>query len=144
MPQRFPSKVDTWIGVLLFVAPVLSLVSGITAVLAGGGLFALAPVAFVGLLYVGLVWPIAYEVTDEALVIRFGLMRSRVPYAKIKAVRPTRTILSSPALSLDRLHVDCGNPLGPNISPADRDGFYAALLAKAPHLHRQGDALVSR
>lgn len=144
MPQRFPSKVDWWLGALLFVAPVMSLISGVAAIAAGAVLSGAIPIVFVALLYVGLVWPIAYELHDTELVIRFGLMRSRIPYAGIKAVRPTRSMLSSPALSLDRLHVDSGNPLGPNISPADRDGFYTALLQKAPHLRREGDALVSR
>lgn len=144
MPPRFPSKVDAWIGVLLVVAPILSAVSSLGAFLASGSLAALIPIAFIGLLYVALVYPVAYELHDDALVIRFGLMKSRVPYASIKAVRPTRTVLSSPALSLDRLHVDAGSSLGPNISPADREGFYAALLAKAPQLKREGDALVRR
>lgn len=144
MPQRFPSKVDWWIGALLFVAPAGALFSAATLAREGQLVVGLVPVAFIVLLYVGLVWPISYEVGDDGLVIRFGLARSRVPYATLKAVRPTRSPLSSPALSLDRLHLDSGNPLGPNISPADREGFYAALLAKAPHLKREGDALVSR
>lgn len=144
MPQRFPSKIDTWIGALLFVAPLAALASAVMAMLHGQILTGLLPLVFIGALYAGLVWPIAYELHDDAIVIRFGLARSRVPYAGLKAVRPTRNPLSSPALSLDRLHLDSGNRFGPNISPADREGFYAALLAKAPHLRREGDALVSR
>ena len=144
MPPRFPSKVDTWIGVVLVAAPLVSLLGGISAIAAGAWMAGLFPIVFIFGLYGLAVWPVGYVLEDDALVIRFGMMRSRVPYGAIRAVRPTKTMLSSPALSLDRLHVDAGNALGPNISPADREGFYAALMKKAPQLKREGEALVAR
>ncbi|HLT37322.1 MAG TPA: PH domain-containing protein, partial [Enhygromyxa sp.] len=75
---------------------------------------------------------------------RFGLVRSRLRYAEIRRVVPTRSMLSSPALSMDRLHVDAGSSLGPLISPRDKSGFLDALAAKAPQLVREGDSLVPR
>jgi hypothetical protein len=80
----------------------------------------------------------------DALVIRFGLMKSRLSYASIRRVTPTRNPLSSPALSLDRLHIDAGNPLGPNISPKDKDDVLRGLAERAPQLKREGDALISK
>ena len=139
--MRFPSKIDPWLGALLLLAPVVSLLGGLISLSAGQPAGLIGPV-FIGLLYVGLVLPIRYELEADALVIRFGLMRSRVPYAQIRAVRRTRNPLSSPALSLDRLHVDAGSSLGPNISPADKAAFLSALAPHVPHLRLQGDALV--
>lgn len=141
---RFRSKVDLWLAVILAAAPVVSLTATVLALRAGGGLMALLPTALIALAYLGAVFPLYYELEDDALVIRAGLLRSRIPYAQIRAVRPTRNPLSSPALSLDRLHVDAGSALGPNISPADREGFLSALLSRAPQLHRVGEALVRR
>ncbi len=141
---RYPSKVDLWLGVILAAAPLVSVTASALALWHGAGPLALLPTAILALVYFGAVFPLYYELEDHALVIRAGLLRSRIPYEQIRAVRPTRNPLSSPALSLDRLHVDAGSALGPNISPADREGFLSALLSRAPQLHRVGDALVRR
>ena len=147
MPNpRFPSKVDAWLGAILVAllvstvaVPIVLLVSGDPQAWIG-----LIPSALILAIFGGLVFPLYYELEDQALLIRFGLVRSRVPYAEIKRVVPSRSMLSSPALSLDRLHVDAGNPLGPLISPKDKSAFLDALAARAPHLMREGDSLVPR
>jgi hypothetical protein len=139
---RFPSKVDWWLGAILGAAPVVTLVAGWSAIAHGHLLLGVLPTAVLLAIYGGLVFPMYYELGDDALIIRFGLARSRVPYRSIRAVRPTGNPLSSPALSLDRLHVDAGSALGPNISPADRSGFLDALAQRTPHLRREGDSLV--
>lgn len=144
MHPRFPSKVDWWLGAILAATPILTLAAGWPLIVSGHWVEGILPTALVLAIYGGLVVPMRYELADDALVIRFGLARSRVPYTKIRAVRPTRSPLSSPALSLDRLHIDAGSELGPNISPADRSGFLDALAARAPHLRREGDSLVPR
>jgi hypothetical protein len=85
-----------------------------------------------------------YELGDEALVIRFGLVRSRIRFDRIRGVWPTRSVLASPALSVDRLAIDLGGPIPTTISPADRDAFLADLAARLPHLRREGGSLVRR
>jgi hypothetical protein len=143
---RFPSKIDAWLGAIL-VGLLLSAVAVPILLLATGDPQAwvgLIPSALILAIFGGLVFPLYYELEDEALLIRFGLIRSRIRYAEIKRVVPSRSVLSSPALSLDRLHVDAGNPLGPLISPKDKSGFLDALAAKAPQLVREGDSLVSQ
>ena len=140
----FPSKIDWWIGLLLCVPPISTVVSLIALYRSDdpeawmGWIF----VAVVVALYGGLIFPMRYEVGEDALVIRFGQVRSRVKYTDIRRVKPTHNPLSSPALSLSRLHIDCGSSLGPNISPADRQGFLRALAQKTPHLRLEGDSLV--
>ena len=49
--------------------------------------------------------------------------------SSIAGVRPTRSALSSPALSLDRLRIDhgAGGRRTVLVSPADRAGFVQAL-----------------
>jgi hypothetical protein len=142
MNPRFSSKIDGWIGLLLIALP-LATIGGAAVSLQKGSWQGLIGIAFVGLLYALLVFPMFYELDGDALVIRFGVFKRRVPYASIRRVTPTRNPLSSPALSLDRLHIDAGNPLGPNISPRDREGFLRALAERAPHLELAGDSLVS-
>lgn len=143
---RFPSKVDWWLGAILaLVIPVSMALSAYAAFRSGQTGMAVASVAFVVLLYVGLVFPMYYELEADALLIRFGLVRTRIPYSAIKAVSPTRSPLSSPALSLDRLHVDCDRNFGHgvNISPKDKQKFLEELAKRAPHLELTGDRLRS-
>ena len=137
MRTRFESKVDWWIGLLLASGPVVVLVTLLPAVFTGAvgvGPFLLS-LGICPVIYGVLIFPMYY-------VIRFGLVRSRVDYRDIKRVVPTRNPVSSPALSLDRLHVDAGSSLGPNISPADKSGFLDALAERTAHLRREEDALV--
>jgi hypothetical protein len=98
----------------------------------------------VAALYVGLVWPVTYELGAEALVIRFGLVRTRIRHDRIREVRPSRSLLASPALSVDRLAIGLGGRIPTTISPADRAAFLSDLAARTPHLLREVDALVSR
>lgn len=144
----FPSKVDRWLAVVLALGPIVGVGGGVLAVVEGRQPLwvAVAPLVLFAAIYGLAVFPIRYTLGDEALIIRFGVFRSRVPYAKIRQVVPTGNPISSPALSLDRLHVDAGHALGPNISPADRAGFLAALAARCPHLRHDaaGERLLPR
>jgi hypothetical protein len=67
----------------------------------------------------------------------------RIPLGDIVEVRPTRSPLSSPALSLDRLHIRFGEGFfkAAMISPADRQELLGELAARAG-LQRDGDRLV--
>ncbi len=145
MNTHFPSKIDGWLLLVLTLAPMVALAAGVLVYTMEGHLVGFLPAAIVLLIYVGLVFPMSYEVTPEALVIRFGLARSRVAYADIRSVTPTGNPISSPALSLDRLFLDTGrSKFGPNISPADKSHFLDALATRTPHLVRRGDSLVPR
>jgi uncharacterized membrane protein YdbT with pleckstrin-like domain len=145
--SRYRSKIDLWLGVLLIVPLVTAVVTAVALQLgddAGAANVAWLVLLGVVVLYVVVVWPVTYELTDDAIVVRFGLMRSRIAYGSLRGVTPTRSLLASPALSLDRLAIDTGGSLAPMISPADRDGFLADLAARAPHLVRYDDRLVKR
>jgi hypothetical protein len=143
--RRYPTAVDWWLGVLVGAVPVVVIVSAILLTVSddsGAALVGWLTVAGVIALYVGVVWPIVYELDAEALVIRFGLVRSRIHYDRIRGVRPTRSFLASPALSVHRLAIDTGGAIPPTISPADREAFLADLAGRVPHLRREGDSLV--
>ena len=101
-------------------------------------------VLIVGSIYAGVIFPFYYELEDENLLIRFGCVRSRIPYHSIKKVTPTRNPISSPALSLDRLYVDTGNVLSVNISPADKSRFLKYLAEKVNHLVLLDNQLLPR
>jgi hypothetical protein len=143
--QWYSSKVDWWIAALLCVPPVASVAAivGLVAQGKAGELpLALGGIAVVAAVYIGLVFPMRYGISDTHLVVRFGMMRQRIPLANIIEIYPTHNPLSSPALSLDRLWVQYGASWtkAVMISPADRDRFLAELADKTG-LKREGDRL---
>lgn len=144
---RYRSRVDWWLGLLIVAVPATSLVAAL-ALHADGqhgeALIAWAVLAGVLVLYAAVVWPVEYVLERDALVIRFGIVRSRVPYRSIRSVRPSRSLLASPALSLNRLAIDTGAALPVTISPADASGFLDAIAGRVPHVVRAGDELIPR
>jgi hypothetical protein len=144
--QWYRSKIDWWLVPLLCLLPVGVVGGWVVAVLAGdptGMLVGTAMLVLVAGIYFGLVLPIRYGLDDTTLTVRFGLCRQRISLADITEVHRTRNPLSSPALSLDRLHIQYGPGLFKStmISPADRDSFLDELARKAG-LTREGDRLV--
>lgn len=127
--QRFRSKVDMWL-VLILGASALLVVVGVGMATRTGEMSVVAAVAIV-LVAAGIpAWIFAttrYELSRESLIVRSGPFRWRIPLVDIKSVTPTRNPLSSPALSLDRLRIEYGQRRAVMISPSDKDGFLRAL-----------------
>jgi len=135
----YPSKIDGWLAAVLAIAPIAAL----APVLAGiGGAAWISPIVMLAI-YAGLVFPMRYGMTEDTLVIRFGLARHTISLADITHVTPTRDPLSAPALSLDRLEIRTGSGVfgRTRISPADRREFLRELASKA-RLLPDGDRLV--
>lgn len=112
-------------------ALILSQWRGINVV--GLGALSLA-LAVMGWLYVSTV----YTVTDRGLLVRSGPVRRWADAKLIDRVRPTRTMISAPALSLDRLEV-AGRFGAVVVSPIDRAGFVRALERVAPQMRLEGN-----
>lgn len=146
----YASKVDWWLGLLLavmVVAAIVSLVGGVRLFvigqteegwwLAGTGALALALLGF-------LVWPVRYTLTEDQLVIRFGVFRSRLDLRRITGAEPSRNPLSSPALSLDRLKISYSGGFGYTlISPVNKDGFMRDLNDRCTWLVYRDGRVVS-
>jgi len=133
--MRFSSKVDWWLAVIVAAVPLVSagtVVAGLVSGDSGAALSATVSLVLLLALYIGLVWPVAYEVGERELVVRFGLVRSRIPLDQITRVTPSRNPLASPALSLDRIRLDRRGAGFALVSPADREGFVRAIRERAP------------
>ena len=129
--KRFNSKIDRWLLYLLIAIMVFEVVvMGAAALqssdpLAATGLVvtALLIIALIGSLLIGT----HYTVDGNILRVRSGPFRWKVPIDQIESVQPTRSPLSSPALSLDRLQIRYGAGRRIMVSPADRSGFLRAI-----------------
>ncbi|HTG36951.1 MAG TPA: PH domain-containing protein [Thermoanaerobaculia bacterium] len=139
----FPSKIDRWIVWLTAIPLTISAAAVTSALLAGPPL----PAAFlmVGLevlIVAFMVWTCRgtrYLVTDREVIARSGPFRWRIEIAGIESIRPSKNLLSSPAMSLDRLEIRYGGGRRLLISPKDRAGFLEAVVARSRSLTRQGE-----
>ena len=95
------------------------------------------------MVYGGLVFPMRYGIAEDVIVVRHGVVRQKVVLRDITEVEPSRSPLSSPALSLDRLNIKFGEGFFKSVmvSPKDKSGFLDELATKAK-LRRDGDRLV--
>jgi hypothetical protein len=136
---RFRSKIDWWLALLLGGAvlsfPVIfgftdsgraALQKDLVGILATG----LVPVLLVAWMF----FDTGYDVTLTGLRVRCGPIRRAVPLDKISRICATRSIMSAPALSLDRLEVSYNRFDTVVISPADKRGFLAAVVGRAPQV----------
>lgn len=132
---RFPSKRDPWLVAVLALSA-LSCVFAVPAAGAGGSgvtMLALLPVLLLGAgLPLWVLFATHYRFEADTLCVRCGPFSWRVPLNEVRAVTSSRSALSGPALSPDRLRIDYGRGRTLLVSPADRAGFLAELRLRAP------------
>lgn len=128
--MAFRSKVDTWLVLVLVAAALVALVVAGAASRQVSGIALLAPLA---VLVVGAALPMwilastTYVVESGTLHVRSGPFAWRIPVSSITSIRPTRSPLSSPALSLKRLRVEYGTGKSILVSPGDEQAFIRAI-----------------
>jgi hypothetical protein len=150
MPERYPSKVDWWLALIMILIAIVAIVMPVITLVVAGWRHVIAPLVSAGLMFlvlVGLAWPMIYELGDRELLIRGGLiLRIRIPYEAIEGAEFTGNPLSSPALSLARLAITFQKPKGGTskvmISPPDRLAFLQALAAHTGRHRVEGERLV--
>jgi Bacterial PH domain len=142
------SKKETWLMLTLALAIILPLALGafllITTPTQIAGWLLIAIGIAVGIFIPWLMTPLYYEITQSELNVRSGPMRWTIPLKFVNEVYLTRSPLSSPALSLDRLLIRYENGKGPSalmISPEDNTAFLQELALAEPRLKLVGNAL---
>ncbi|MCK5326538.1 MAG: PH domain-containing protein [Woeseiaceae bacterium] len=129
--KRFKSKIDRWLMLLLVVIMAFEIVVMSIAALqtpdprAAIGLIvtALLIIALIGSLLIGT----HYTVDGNVLRVASGPFHWKVPIDQIQSVEATRSPLSSPALSLDRMRIRYSKNRRIMVSPADKAGFLRAI-----------------
>jgi len=126
----FRSAVDGWFYAIIAVAAVVVAGAMLPLVQTGDPL-KLAFAAAVLIVSIGLpVWILVstrYEVRDGELAVQSGPFRLRIAVSDILQVKRSRSALSSPALSLDRIEITYGRGKRILLSPADRQGFLRSI-----------------
>jgi hypothetical protein len=87
------------------------------------------------ILFVGWIWfGTGYEICENELKISCGPFRQKIPLREIREVKRTRSPLSSPACSLDRMEIKYGKSKRVMISPADKENFIKTIIKKSPSI----------
>ena len=94
-----------------------------------------APLHLLGIARVLSGFHVRYWIADSILHVRASFFRWKIPVDSIVSVKPTRSWMSGPALSLDRLEIlhKRGVVL---ISPRERDAFVRELARARDHVGR--------
>jgi len=128
--MKFRSAVDPWFYLLALVLPGAIFIFAVLSV----GAINLASFVVIGALAVfvfGLpVWLLLstyYLVEADTLKVRSGPFSWSILLNEINTVKPSRSVLSSPALSLDRLELQYGRGQTILVSPKDIEGFQSAI-----------------
>lgn len=129
--KRFPSKVDAWLVLVFAVAMLMQVGAMVSVLLHDNEPWAIAVIVLttVGMfLLIGSMLRFTYYAIDGGqLKVVSGPFRWRLSLDEIHGVEPTRSVLSSPALSLDRLRIRYGRNRKIMVSPADKAGFLKAI-----------------
>ena len=136
-PASFASRVDTWLATVLLGSALWVAVAVAGAWRHASGAMAAILVVVLAVGTVLPLWVLAatrYRVEGDDLLIRSGPMRWRIAVGDIRSIEPTRSWLSSPALSLDRLRIHYGRAGHVMVSPRDKDAFMQALLRRNPRI----------
>ena len=133
---RFRSKIDGWIITATVLPILIGLYPAWRAATEGhiwAPLVVFTPVALIG-------WGISstsYTVTAHELDVRCMWLRELIPLDSIRSLRPSRSLLSAPALSLDRIELVYATGRT-QVSPRDREGFVAILSRHNPSIAVHG------
>jgi len=136
----FTSRVDSW---LIAIGPLVGLaaaavVAGVAvppALQSGRALDLLVPalvIVIAAVLPLWLVLDTNYTLTADDLLVRSGPFRWRVALSEVREVSPSRSWISSPALSLDRLHIGYGAGRSILVSPREKQRFVDCLRERCP------------
>ena len=128
MKKTYRSKVDIWLIAVMLALTILPL----TPLLYAG-----IPVEIFLIIVAVLCFCVAmmlsykYVIDGKYLIVKSGFFFSqKFLIENLRKITPTRTILSAPAASLDRLELDFGD-VSVVVSPKDKAGFIECMRSKA-------------
>lgn len=127
----YKSKIDWWLGLLLVYPIYLSVASLIKE----QWIYGFAGLAFV----IGVVLFVSkttrYIINDTQLIVKsLWIVNNTIDISKIRKIEKTNSILSSPALSLDRIALYYNKYDEVYISPKEKQDFLNNLLEINPNI----------
>jgi hypothetical protein len=136
---RVPSAVDGWFAALMW-ATVAVMIASVALVPGTERLLAALAIAPILGLLAWVCFGTYYELRDEELYCRSGPFHERIRYVQIRSLRLSENMLSSMALSRQRIEIrqhGKGYIMGTTmISPVEREWFLEELRRRCPNLEK--------
>ena len=139
----FTSKIDLWLAFLILGSSLLLILVPVWEWIYNDS--SIRRILFISLLTIPgaillllIFFNIKYSLSDDELFVKNGFSTQSIPLNDITHIIPTNSMLSAPALSLDRIEIryEGGSIV---ISPKDREGFYRAIQQRVPALKIDGN-----
>ena len=138
MTKTFYSRVDLW----FYLAPIIFIYPLYQTIITGDWLTILVIVLTLALTLS--MFYCAYRIDGQSLGVQCGpFAYPKMQISDIVSIRKTRSLWSSPALSLDRIAVISSKGRILVISPKERVAFIQAILAINPNVKVDEDCLLS-
>ena len=123
MDKTYRSKVDLWL--LLFIYAVI--IASVVPIGCSGDVLKSVILAAILLAPItAYMFNIKYIIRGSSLIVRIGLFSYVYDINDIKSIKPTHTLLSAPAASLDRLEINFTHDTV-IVSPKHKDDFIRQL-----------------
>lgn len=139
MRRVYRSKVDGWLQAILGGAVLLSVLAAFSAVSTGNVFIALVTLLLGAAVPIWLLTSTRYILEPTQLIVRSGPFTWHIELADISDIAPSRSALSSPALSLDRLRITHARGQTLLISPRNPVGFIAEVEANRERTRHVAD-----
>ena len=139
----FTSKIDFWLALLMLGSSLLLILVPLWEWIYNNS--SMNRIIFMSLftipgalLLLLIFFNVKYTLSDDKLLVENGFSTQSILLEDIAHITPTNSMLSAPALSLDRIEIKYkGDSIV--ISPKDKDGFYRAIQERVPALKTDGD-----
>ena len=139
----FTSKIDLWLAFLILGSSLLLILVPVWEWIYNDS--SIRRILFISLLTIPgaillllIFFNIKYSLSEDELFVKNGFSTQSIPLKDITHIIPTNSMLSAPALSLDRIEIKYkGGSIV--ISPKDKEGFYRAIQERVPALEIDGD-----
>lgn len=120
MEKTYRSKVDFWLLAVIYAVIIASVVPiGCSGYVAVSIIIAAVPITFY-------LFNIRYVIRGTSLIVKDGLFSHAYDINDIQSIKPTHTLLSAPAASLDRLEISFTHD-SLVVSPKHKDDFISQL-----------------
>ncbi len=126
----YKSKIDWWLGLAL-IYPIFRSIVSITK----GEWIGYLGIVLCFLIIVFISKSTRYIIAENQLIVKcMFIINNRIEISKIKKIEKTNSLLSSPALSLDRIAIKFNKYDEVYISPKERQKFIEDLLKINPEI----------
>ena len=139
----FTSKIDLWLAFLMLGSSLLLILVPVWEWIYNNS--SISRVLFISLftmpgaiLLLLIFFTVKYSLSENKLFVKNDFSTQSISLKDITYITPTNSLLSAPALSLDRIEIRYkGDSIV--ISPKDKDGFYHAVQERVPALKTDGN-----